>query len=197
MPQIETCETPEADQLLRLVRAKVEQFLGRSPRLADARDDLVQRSLLRVLMRPGQLDLDRPGASTYVGRIVESTFIDGRRRELAEARALHARAVAAGRSVSNGGPGEHSRETGSSQDGRSVRRARHLRDKADLAMDLDSVIDELPPDKRRLFHRLKVETAAEAAAAEGVCRGTIYRRMRAVRQQFEDAGLRIYLDETP
>jgi hypothetical protein len=64
----------------------------------------------------------------------------------------------------------------------------------DLRLDAELATRGLNAQQQRLCRRLLTQPVAEAAEEEGVHRGTMYRRIRPVREVFQDLGLAEYLD---
>ena len=66
-------------------------------------------------------------------------------------------------------------------------------ERADLALDLDEVLQQLPDHLRDLAERLKTSSISGAARDLGIPRSRIAREIEELRTRFEDAGLRAYL----
>jgi len=66
---------------------------------------------------------------------------------------------------------------------------RNEQKQADLTMDIDSVAASLPDDLRDLCERLKSQTVLEISRETGMSSAAIYRRIKKLRERFEEAGL--------
>jgi RNA polymerase sigma-70 factor (ECF subfamily) len=62
-------------------------------------------------------------------------------------------------------------------------------------MDLSEAIQKLPPVCREIARRLGTQNVSEISRDMGIPRTTINDWLRQIREQFEDAGLRAYLEE--
>lgn len=71
---------------------------------------------------------------------------------------------------------------------------RNAQERADLLLDLAEFFESLPPDLRILGERLKNESVSAISRATGIPRTTIQDFKRRLRQRFERAGLRDYLN---
>ena len=63
----------------------------------------------------------------------------------------------------------------------------------DLSIDLRRAVTSLPPELRDLCERLQTMNVTEISRATGIPRGTLYDRIKELRNLFEDRGLRDYL----
>ena len=66
-------------------------------------------------------------------------------------------------------------------------------DLRDLTIDVNRVMEMLPPELGDLCERLKTKTVADISRDTGIPRGTIYEAIQKVREIFEKAGLKDYL----
>jgi RNA polymerase sigma factor (sigma-70 family) len=154
--------------LAALIRSKAAKLakLARDP--AIDRDDLVQQLLLALLERRPKYD---PARGTPVGfgfQVVQNASVSLLRKLRAEKRAPRGVPESLRGVADNREPDENLRDVGEALRG--------------LELDERSIAT--------LLARLPV---TEVAHESGVCRGTVYSRRRAIREQFENAGLAVYL----
>ena len=82
------------------------------------------------------------------------------------------------------------------QDRRLCRKtARSDEERASIRIDLSSAIQKLPPVCQEIVRRLRTQNVSEISREMGIPRTTINDWLRQIRQQFDDAGLRAYLEE--
>lgn len=82
------------------------------------------------------------------------------------------------------------------QDRRLCRKtARSDEERANIRMDLSGAIQKLPPVCQEIVRRLRTQNVSEVSREMGIPRTTINDWLRQIRQQFDDAGLRAYLEE--
>lgn len=70
---------------------------------------------------------------------------------------------------------------------------RSAQEQAELTHDVAAVVAKLPPGLRALAHRLKEQSLMDASHELGIAHSTLSGWVRAIRKQFEDAGLREYM----
>ena len=173
----------QAKELLELVRYKVWAFT-RGRAAADS-EDVVQELVTRVLEQLPQFDETRATLRTYQNRLIERALIDHLRREEAAKRGRRSTRRAAHRlGELADGQGDCRRRNGS----------RSQIERCDLEMDLESATAVLEPEQQQLCNQIKRKPITEVADDEGVVRGTIYRRLRPIREVFDSLGLAKYLD---
>ena len=190
--------TPSAlvqDQDLMLARHHAGRAVGRGGLTRDDRDDLEQQALLELCVRMRQFDAERGPRDSFVihvarhaaARVVEQRTAARRcwRRcraslqdevETANGTIALAETVAAD---------DHARRT------RGARLTGIERD--DLRLDVQAVLDRLPPGLRVVCDLLMRLGPTDAAAALGVPRGTFHDMVRRVRAEFRDAGIDAYV----
>jgi RNA polymerase sigma-70 factor, ECF subfamily len=72
-------------------------------------------------------------------------------------------------------------------------RIRSEREGTDLRLDVDALLDRLPPRLRALAERLKIQSVAEIARETGVPRTTVQSRIRSIRMRFASTRLTDFL----
>jgi RNA polymerase sigma-70 factor (ECF subfamily) len=179
---------------VRHVAARVSGLLG-SP--VYGRDDVAQSILLRIVERTPRFDPRLASARTWARLIARHEAAS----MIAQARAGKRDCRVCTRSLNEpvaigqaGVTPERMEEISSDmygiQTGRQTRPASELQI---LAIDLDGVLDKLPPQLVAVARLLaEGETPAEAATILNISRATIYRRIVRIRTAFRDAGFQSY-----
>jgi RNA polymerase sigma factor (sigma-70 family) len=180
----------QANDLLKLVRYKVWAFT-RDQRSQD--EDLVQEVVTRVLELLPKYDASRASLQTYQDRLIDRACANYLRRERAAKRGRRHGSRSINHPTRNGAM-LHDMVDAEQQQRALGRRNRSQADLRDLALDLEAASASLGVDQRRLCEQIKQKSVAEVAEDEKVVRGTIYRRMRPVREAFDSFGLAEYLD---
>jgi len=136
-------------------------------------DDVVQEAFLVVHRRLGEFE-GRSSMNTWLFGIVLRVTRDHRR--LVRRKSPHANQV--------DGPTDPETLTASAEHGPHERAV-----KTEAVEKLHAILDELDDDKREVFILAELEqmTAPEMAEALGLNMNTIYSRLRAARQEFEQA----------
>jgi len=172
-------------------RFKARQLVGKHGFTESDVDDITQDLLVAVLERLPKYDRGRGGMKTFISTIIDrhlALLIDG---QSAGCRDYHRTE----RSLDELVPGEDDEpvtlgETIAEEDARSHRgldvRGRHER--ADLAMDIAMVLDRLDEADRQLCILLQGMSLAEVAAASGIARSHLYKRIAVIRRAFVAAG---------
>ena len=182
VPSPQDLSETELQELSRLVEFKVRHFLRNRPDRPQELPDLMQDVLLRVIARLRQHDPRRGSLTTFVARIADSALIDASRYR--------------GSAKRNPDREQHptrgdDRRRRSAWDGdRGEDRGRL----ADLAIDLRDAVAALPPELQRLADGLREWTPTELAEREQIDRSTVYRRLQALRDRWDDHTLRDYLE---
>ncbi len=165
-----------------LIRRKARQLTGRAGFRAHDREDLEQELCLLLLKRLPAFDGKRGKLERFVAMALARYGVNLLRRQRA-------------------GKRDH-RRTRQLRDPDRVpwqgADARYLRGRSpeelvDLAMDVASVLDQLPLAMRELAERLMKASPAQVARDLGMARTTLYTRIRNLRQRFEHAGLSEFL----
>jgi RNA polymerase sigma factor (sigma-70 family) len=167
---------------VRHVAARVSGLLG-SP--IYGRDDVAQSILLRIVERTPRFDPRLASARTWARLIARHEAAS----MIAQARAEKRDCRVCTRSLNE-------RVTTISSDIYRMRTGRQTRPASELqflAIDLEGVLDKLPPNLGAVARLLaEGETPAEAATILNISRATIYRRIVRIRTVFRDAGFESY-----
>ena len=181
---------------VQLIKYKARQLVGKAGFTWADRDDLEQELTLDLLRRLPKYNPERAQRNTFIARVVEhkiASLIDAQKAGIRDYRRC---------CCSLNDPFEE-------DDGYLVERldrldqeayllrtgaqARPAEERAALALDVATVLEQLPPELRQLCQRLQAETVSEIARDLGVPRGTLYDSIKKLRKIFEDAGLKDYL----
>lgn len=159
-----------------VIAHKARRYAGRSEFADMDAEDLEQEFTFRLLKSLSRFDRGKAHPNAFVSTV------------LARAEAMHFRERMAGKRdpgvlQSLNAPGASEPPDPGRED-----------DRIDLAADLKEVLAELPPDLRDLAGRLTNRSLSEVARDLKIPRSTLQRRVQRLRQCFEDAGLRVYLE---
>jgi len=171
----------------RLIRIKARQLIGKAGFTRSDLEDIEQELTLDLLERLPRYDPARASRRTFIARIIDHKVArlleyrcaarrDPRRMECS----LHAPVT---------GEGGDTAELWATMEGVNPRPTRA----SDLAMDLETVLNGLPPRIRRICAYSPDWTAQEIADELGVSRRTVQRWKREIRRRCEDGGLGDYL----
>jgi len=181
---------------VRIIKHKARQLIGSAGFTESDREDLEQEMMLDLLRRLPKYDSGRAQRNTFIARVVEhriATIIEERVAGKRDWRLCTA-SMNDRFDLGEGGSierlevydmDEYLRQTG--------RLSRSSSERLHLLIDLGLAIASLPPELRNLCERLKTESVTEISRDTGVPRGTLYDRIKELRNLFEDKGLRDYL----
>ena len=179
-----------------IIKHKAKQLIGRSGLTESDRKDLEQEMMLDLLQRLPKYDSDKAQLNTFVARIVEhkvSVVLSERNVGKRDWRLC----TASMNDRLDSGEGENvERHEVYDMDEylrQSGQQTRSSREQHDLSIDLERAITSLPPELRDLCVRLQTMNVTEISRATGIPRGTLYDRIKDLRNLFEDRGLRDYL----
>jgi RNA polymerase sigma-70 factor (ECF subfamily) len=162
-----------------IIRRKVRLLIGHAGFTKQDRPDIEQELLVRLLQSLDQFDPNRRHFNVFAATVIGRAAARILRERLAKKR-------------DNG----QMCSLNKAKDGCSTEpvdpRPSH-EEQVDLATDLAEVLARLPEELRDLAERLKSRSLSEVARDLGVPRTTLHRRLRRLRQCFEDGGLQIYL----
>lgn len=170
----------QIDGLIEMVRAKIRIVLGPSRPSGDLVSDLVSDVFVEIMRKLPQFDPRRATLRTFVARITESALVDRLRRLTADKR----------------NPLRHPdrRRDEDRPLGEAAGNCTSA-DRRDLVIDLREQLSALPADLQELADELRQSwSVQEIADRKGLHRGTVYRKVRRLRQVWEDSSLRDYLD---
>jgi len=175
-----------------LIRWKAKGLAGKYGLTNQDREDIEQELLLELWERLPDFD---PGLSThraFVWGVVNNKVVSIIRERIAEMRDYRLCACSLNeRRTSEDDPGGQELQDLITEE--QIRERLGLfgpsaEDLADLRMDVQAVLANLPPDLRWLCERLVVQTVTEIHNETGIARSTIHRRMRKLRSEFESKG---------
>ncbi len=178
-----------------IVRRKVKQLIGRAGFTRQDREDLEQEFFARVLQSLASFDPAVAHRNKFITAVVERYVANVLRNKQAEKRD-HRRITSLNVTIeiTDEGPTELAQTIGDRElDARLGRDRRGEDDLMQLRLDLADVISGLPEAWQTLLELRKSQTMPEVANQMGVPRTTLNDWMRRIRQQFEKAGLREYL----
>jgi RNA polymerase sigma-70 factor (ECF subfamily) len=189
-------ETEIAPSIRCAIRVKAAQLIGIYGFTAADREDLEQDILYDCLLRLRWFDPTKSSRNTFLRRVVRhrvATLLDSQRAACRDHRlcrdSFDTRAqLAVGESIPLG-------EVVSTDDyeARIGGSALSSRERAELRIDVDSVISLLPLDLAAVAVLLRSVSVAEAARRLRLSRATVYRRITDIREIFAEAGLDNYL----
>ena len=181
---------------VQLIKFKARQLVGKSGFSEADRDDLEQELAADLLKRLPKFNPARAQMNTFITRIVEhrvSTLIEAQK---AKRRNYRLRGGSLNELVDQGPEGIIERIDGVDNDEYSMRTgksSRTVEELMEMAIDINAVMADLPPDLRDLCERLKTENVTDISRDTGIPRGTIYESITKLRSMFERAGMKDYL----
>jgi RNA polymerase sigma factor (sigma-70 family) len=180
----------QGKDLLELVRYKVWKFT-RGRQQPDP-DDLVQEVVARVLEQLPRFDPGKATLPTFQNRLIERACVDCLRRERAAKRG-HGRVTSLDRRTVNG-HSLHDQIDGDRQKRATGKQTRTERALTELVLDVKTATAKLQPEQQVLCEKVQQMPISEVAKDEHVSRGTVYRRIKPVRETFENLKLAEYLE---
>lgn len=178
-----------------IVRRKVRQLIGRAGFISQDREDLEQDLLLRVLQSLPSFNPSLAHRNKFITAVVERHVANILRNKQAGKRD-HRRICSINIQIDMGDEGSiEMAQTISHRelDARLGLARRGERETLELALDVASVIGNLPVDWQTLVELRKSRSMREISDAMGVPRTTLNEWMVHIRVRFERAGLRDYL----
>jgi RNA polymerase sigma-70 factor (ECF subfamily) len=187
---------PHDDRFVRgLIRRKAQQVAARAQLSPDERSDIEHDLLLRVLQAWHTFDPEKGHPYKYATTVVERhvanllRYLESVKRAGCRKCSLHvlvysheepptelANLISAD---------EHAERLG--------RPRRSQQEQAELAMDIETAILNLPKSLVELARRLQSQTISEVSRETGIPRTTLNAQRDRIRKRFEDLGLRDYL----
>jgi len=181
---------------VQIIKHKARQLIGSSGFTESDRDDLEQEMMLDLLRRLPKYDSEKAQLNTFIARIVEhkvSIILEERSAGKRDWRLCTA-SMNDKFDLGEGGSierlevydmDEYLRQSG--------RLSRTTSERLLLSIDLRCAIHSLPPELRDLCERLQKDSVTKISRDTGIPRGTLYDRIKELRNLFEDKGLRDYL----
>lgn len=188
--------SPEAQEFAqRLIRRKSRQLAAKENFTPSDREDVSQDLWLHLYERLDKFDAEKGTIFAFIVTVVERKAISIMRRHSAAKRDI-CRCSSLNLSV-RADDGTRidlaSTITQDAPDPRLCNESRHPQHRVEMALDVATVVEQLPPELRDICERLKTHTLADIARELGVPRTTLYSRIKKLREHFEEAGLRDYL----
>lgn len=171
----------------RLARYKARQLIRRPEFANSEREDIEHDLLLDLLERLPHYDPERASSHTFIARIIDhkvASMLEHRSAAKPDPRRLEC-------SLNTPVRGEYGvpTELGALMEGQ----ASPSVEASDLGMDIQALLEELPPKLRAVAERLPRSTIREIAEELGVHRRTIHRWKKEIRRRGADMGLDDYL----
>ena len=188
---------PEA---FRIIRRKALQLIGRAGVTRDDREDIEGDLTLHVLEQLAKFDPSRGKIGAFVNRVVENKAADLIDSRCAARRDYRHDLCSLSDPIQNGEDTTVSIEDIVDQDAVRSQRGHSelsLEEQVARKIDLERALARLSPELQDLCRRLMRATVSEVAAALGVPRTTLYGPLKRIRETFEEAGLREYLEILP
>jgi RNA polymerase sigma-70 factor (ECF subfamily) len=182
-----------------IIRRKAKQLVGRTGFTEHDREDIQQDLLVRILQGLRRFDPSRGHRNRFITTVAERYVANILRNKQAQKRD-HRRVSSLNQTVETTSGKPVRLERAISDRERNSHLYRHQRsdeELAQLALDMAEVIASLPESWQMLLKLRKTRTMAKIASELGVPRTTLNDQMRRIRQRFEDAGMREYLEESP
>lgn len=180
----------------KFIRSKVNKLIGRAGFAEADRADLLQEFALDLLQRRKNFD---PGRATWEGFVVvvcENRYVTILEHRHADMRSAVHEAGSLNRPVKDkdGQRTEAGATMPESQQARRTGQHRRSHDEAcDLAEDVVTVVNQMPPKMRDVCELLMRVSMAAAARQLGMSQGAIYEMRGRILARFENANLRDYL----
>lgn len=185
------------DYALKLVRHKARQIVGKAGYTETDVEDIQQDLTLDLLERLGKFDPAKAKYSTFVTRLVERKISKLLRARLAAMRDHRREVCSVNDEIDVGEDQPVQRVAAISQDDNDLRTGKYNRpaeERADLALDLRMVLDDLPVKLREVAQMLMSNSITEVARELGMPRSTFYdTRLKPLREALAERGLGDYL----
>jgi len=188
---------PSDDRFTRgIIRRKVRQLIGRAGFTQQDREDLEQDLFVRVLQSLPRFNPDVAHRNKFITTVVEryvANILRNKRAEKRDHRGVVSLNVMI--EITEEGPTELAQTIGDRElDVRFGRDCRSEEELTQLTIDLADVIATLPEYWQTLLELRKTRTMRQVADKLGVPRTTLNDWMRRIRQRFEKAGMKDYLE---
>jgi RNA polymerase sigma factor (sigma-70 family) len=188
---------PQFDQVAsELVRRKARRLVGQSGLKVQDRDDVEQELLLRVQRHLPTYDPARGELRAFLWTLIEHAAANLLRdRRVMKRDPRRTGSLQEPVQIGDEGTTELGQTVGQdAYDARRLRTPRSPEELAQLASDVADTLAGLPADLHDLAKQLMKVAVAEATRLRRVARSTLYTQVRQLRQRFERAGLRGYLE---
>ena len=176
-----------------LISAKARRIIGLTRFRPDDQPDLEQQLTARLLQALRRYDPQRGHRLPYVIAVIERAICTVLRDASAAKRSPGR--IASLNAVRERGHATPLADTIGDREQNTRRRAdpKSAEELRDLHIDLRDVLARLPVELQLLCRQLMSLSKSEIALGQGIAPSTVQAKVRAIRQRFEDAGLKIYL----
>jgi len=185
------------DYALELVHHKAWQLVGKAGYTQDDVDDIKQDMIVDLLERLPKFDPAKATYNTFVARLVERKICNLLRDRQAEMRDHRREVCSLNEEIDTGEDEPVQRLTTISQDEQDIRTGKYARpaeERAHLQLDMDSVLDGLPPELRQVAEMLQTKSVSEVARELGIPRRTFREKhLMQLRDVFAAKGMGDYL----
>ncbi len=185
------CSDETLDYARNIIKYRLDRLIGRAGLTEDDREDLEQDLLCDLLERLPRFDPSRGTIGTFIARVVEHRIVAILRRRTSAMRDYRREECSLNEEIADGEGGTV--ERAETMDASVNRRGRSDEEAAELAMDVQAVLEALPDDLRQLCQQLKSASVARIARETGVPRTRLDRMVRTLRRRLGAAGLDGYL----
>ncbi len=186
-----------SDRDLDLVRSRIGRAVGRAGLTGADRDDLSQHALVELCRRAHRYDAGRGPRDAFVANVALNAVANVVERRCAAKRDWRRCRVSLDDEVLTASGSRLPRVATVADDEHAVRtRGARLGpvERADLRLDMATVLAGLPERRRRVCWLLMRLNPTDAAWELGIARGTLHEIVRRIREEFERAGLDAYVN---
>jgi len=166
------------------IKQKTDELVGHFGVSECDREDIEQELALDLIQRWPNFDPKKSKPRTFIARVVRNRISTIIRHRMTEQQRFEQIGHV---------PLDPTIEEEVSSCFRTGQTERIDQDDVDIEHDVDVVLAGLPDELRRTCELLKTESIAETARRLGINESTVRSRIKKVREQFEQAGLREYL----
>jgi RNA polymerase sigma-70 factor, ECF subfamily len=178
----------------RFLRAKVRQLIGRAGFTESDRNDLLQRFAENLHRRRTKFKPNRGNWEAFVVVISENLLATIIEERSAEKRDFRRNGCSLNTNVTDGdGTRVEMSATLSDADDNRHGAKKSAADSAELVMDMAELLDALSADDRDICERLKCNSLSAVARELGMSRDALRKKIKLIRQRFENTEMRAYL----
>ncbi len=180
----------------RFIRSKVRKLIGLAGFTESDRADLLQDFALDLLQRRKNFNPKTANWEAFVVVVCENRYATILEHRQAKVRSQEREARSLSQPIRDG-EGNLTNLGATLPDSQSGKRTGRYRrsdqDASDLAHDVATVLEQMPPMMRKVCEIVMRDSKAAAARELGISQGKLYEILGRVRARFEKAGLRDYL----
>lgn len=188
--------TPDAQAFAqRVIRKKARQLAGNDSFTPSDREDIAQELWLDALKRLAKFDPAKGTIFAFLVTVVERQSLSLLRRQSAAKRdACRCKSLNLSTHCGDGAGSDRAANlVQSAADWRLGVESCPPQHHVEVSHDVELTVAQMPPELRELCQRLPWRTVTDVAQEVGLSRSAIYARIKKVRKQFAEAGLREYL----